>query len=201
MINQEDCKISRWFDIDTFNYYKDGDEYHYTDKNGMNVRQIVWYVVDSDEIEGYIEERSKPGSGYHYTGLYYPDGSLKTYIVSFYDADIKKQDYDSRGQLIRLEDYELVYKFTVNDLIRMFLHTLNLDIRDTRICRGVERDTADEYLSCPYYLVKVSKAIDSWQYTGYLIHGHTGKILFQVDRTVNDKRGSILDNYQEYKRK
>lgn len=201
MINQEDCKISRWFDIDTFNHSKDGDEYHYIDKCGMNVRQIVWYVADSDEIEGYIEERSAPGSGYQHSGLYYPDGSLKTCIFSFYDADIKRQDYDSQGQLIRLEDYESGYKFTVNDLIRLFLHTLNLDIRDTRICRGVERYAGDEYLRCPYYLVEVNKVITPWQYTGYIIHGHTGKMLFRVDRRENDKRGSILDNYKEHNSK
>ena len=59
----------------------------------------------------------------------------------------------------------------------------------------------DEFLKCPQYLVYINKSPNSWEYTGYIIHGNTGKILFQINRFINDKRGSLIDNYMETKRK
>ena len=201
MIDPSDFKVPKKFNISIFNQHKDGDEYHFTDKYDMNVRQIVWYDSDGQKIEGYTDERNHPNSGYLYSGYYDPDGFIKSYEISFYDAILKKYNCETPNNFVLSDDYDALYNFTVENLITLFRLELNVDITDSRICRNVERFPDDEFLKCPQYLVYINKSPNSWEYTGYIIHGNTGKILFQINRFINDKRGSLIDNYMETKRK
>ena len=201
MIDQEVNKVPNRFNINVFNRNKDGDEYHFTDQYNMKVRQIVWYDCDGQEIEGYTDERSLTNSGFLYSANYDSNGCMKTYEVSFYDAVLKKYNCDKKGNLILSEDYDALYKFAIDDLIALFRRELNIDINDSRICRNVERFPDDNILKCPQYLVYINKSPESWEYTGYIIHGNTGKILFKINRFINDKRGSLIDNYMEVNRK
>lgn len=201
MIDQKDFRVPKIFNISIFNRRKDGDEYHFTDQYDMKVRQIVWYDSDGQKIEGYTDERSQLNSGYIYSGNYDSDGLMKSFEFSFYSAILKKYVCDTEGNLVLSKEYDTLYEFTVENLIALFQQKLNIDITDSRICRNVERFPDDEFLKCPQYLVYINKSPNSWEYTGYIIHGNTGKILFQVDRFVNDKRGSLIDNYMEINRK
>lgn len=201
MIDQEVNKVPNRFNINVFNRNKDGDEYHFTDQYNMKVRQIVWYDSDGQKIEGYTDERSLTNSGFLYSANYDSNGYMKTFEVSFYDAILKEYNCDINGNLILSEDYDELYKFKIDDLIALFRRELNIDINDSRICRNVERFPDDNILKCPQYLVYINKSPDSWEYTGYIIHGNTGKILFKINRFINDKRGSLIDNYMETNRK
>ncbi|WP_300728366.1 hypothetical protein [uncultured Bacteroides sp.] len=119
MIDPSDFKVPLRFNISVFNRNKDGSQYHFIDKNGVDVRQIVWHDYKTQKIKGYTEERN-PNSGYLYRGDYDADGLLKSYKISFYDVALKKYSREPSGNFVLSEDYDVLYKFTIEDLIAIW---------------------------------------------------------------------------------
>ena len=106
-------------------------------------------------------------------------------------------DYDTSGNIINQKDMDakVLHKFSLDKLIQKFAIEFKVNIEDTRYCNSVYIYFSEQ-LGKPIYVLRILKNTEG-AYTGYIIDGNNGKTLFSVERFMNDKMGSIEDNYLE----
>ena len=185
------------FDIKKFNA-KCGERssYHFVDENGMEVEQWV-----NDEFSprrrvfGYTEKRRFPNSAYMFYSEYDANGKLIKTHISFHGMVTEFiYFYNTDGEIIKKEDRDMPYKFSIDNLIRKMEKEYNVDIVDTRICNRVLRGVYGEYNNIPLYEVCLF-GISRTQVICYLIDGNTGETLFTTTRNLRELRESIADEY------
>lgn len=77
----------------------------------------------------YYRMISKQGSPYHLDIEYYSNLNLKSWDVVFYNLAVGfSYKYDEKGNLVKKNDTDQPYKFTVQDLINLFKKKYRMDL-------------------------------------------------------------------------
>ena len=110
---------------------------------------------------------------------YFPNKSLKVIGRRFYDFYIGKwQVYDENGKLIKEEEEDAPYKFSVDQLIKKIKKEYDLDIEKNTKTTIVDRWLAPELNKKPFYSVSFRGKEGSTKWDYILVDGSTGETLF-----------------------
>jgi len=182
--------------IKEFNVKRNGNNYHFVDDNGMEVVQIVNTEFPSGKVTGYIEKRKFPNSAYMLYCEYNVNGALVKTLISFHGMEAGFMCfYDVSGEIIKKEDLDILYKFSIDNLIDKMRMEYDIDIVDTKICINVSRGVYKKYNNNPLYCVYINGDIISGQFICYVIDGDTGETLFTTTRYKGEKKGALTDEY------
>jgi hypothetical protein len=134
-------------------------------------------LIQKDWIQ--IEESSII-TPYTYISIYdSKTGLMLSFTKQFYmmKVGIGKQ-YNNIGKLIKEEDYDRGYTFTIKDLVQKILKEYKIDLEDRREENSVRRR---EYKGNLFYEVDMKiKDISIDKYKYLLIDGKTGVLLFET---------------------
>ena len=163
---------------------------------GMEVEQWVDDEFPSGKVIGYIENRKYPNSAYKFYSEYDENGKLVKTSISFYGMITGFVCvYNTVGETIKKEDWDIPYKFSIDDLIDKMRTEYDIDIADTRICNSIDRGVDEEYNNTPLYNMYLFGDPIKYQLICYVIDGNTGETLFITTRHIRENRESINDEY------
>ena len=182
--------------IKEFNAKRNSSNCYFIDDNGIAVEQTVSTKFPSGEVTDYIENRKFSNSGYEFYSEYDASGKLVKTLVSFYGMETGFMCfYNLLGEIIKKEDLDIHYKFSIDGLIDKMKAEYKVDITDTRICFNVVRGIYEKHNDIPLYSVYLYGVPVRSQLICYVIDGNTEKTLFTTTRYLNEKRESITDEY------
>ena len=183
------------FNIKGFNAKNKRGEYNFVD-DGMEVLQMKNVEYPSGKVNGYYEYRKYPNSAYEFFSEYDVNGFLLHTIVTFHSIEFGiVKHYDSSGNIVKEENLDIPYKFSIDDLIDKMKAEYDVNITDSRICVSVDRGIEEKYNSNPLYDVYINADPTGRQQICYVIDGLTGETLFTTTRYRGEKRGSLTDEY------
>lgn len=184
------------FNIKEFNTKGDGNKYHFIDNNGMEVSQRVDDLFPSGKVIKYIEIRKYPNSAYEIYNEYDANGILKKSLISFHGMEVGfMYFYNADGEIIHKENLDVLYKFSIDDLINKMKVEHNIDIVNTNVCISITRGIYKEYDNNPLYCIEVYEDKAIGKLICYVIDGNTGKTLFTTNRYLFEEKESITDEY------
>lgn len=138
-------------------------------KDGKNIELLE----DSNDYQENITNSKNP---FGICNHYYKDLNLKSNVQLFYDEPIGiYKEYDHKGHVIKKEDCDSLYKFSVYSLIRKFKKEYNLD------------------LSIPKERRNVIRNYDSTIGSLYIVHFDLNILTFR-EITVNGNSGKVISN-------
>jgi hypothetical protein len=116
----------RYFDIKKFDENKKGGEWIFTTQDGTYVRQMGLFQDNT-----YSEERKGKNSPVTTNCIFYKNGVQKATDQEFYFFLIGiGKEFDTHGELIKETNYDLPYKFSVEDLRNKLKKEYKIDIID-----------------------------------------------------------------------
>ena len=195
--HEPETKINMKFDTVQFKQANRYGKYSFIDTDGMEVTQRVSTEFPSGKVEKYIENRSFPNSPYRFYSEYDDKGNIIKYIKSFSAFHIGVGlYYDSVGNIVKEENFDAPYPFSVNDLINKMREEYGADLLNKNN-GSASRYQEKEHLGIPLYMVNYF-IIDTPFKNVYLINGNTGETMFISKRTIwetDDNEISVLDEY------
>ncbi len=170
------------FNIAEFERNQVNDEYTFITKDGTKVIQRQF-----PGRQEYLEESFPVNSHYSKIRLYYmPSGNIKTEGTRFYKMSVNTWVYyEPTGVVSRKVDWEMKFKFTINDLIAKVKDAYKIDLlqKESSVyaTRSLERDPR------PFYSISfpVGNAMPGAMYT-VIIDGVTGKELEKRTSTIRN---------------
>jgi len=185
------------FDIKAFNANNKYGVYKFIDTNGMEVEQHVLRKFPSGETESYYEYRCFPDSPYKFYSDYDDKGNIIEYIKSFSTFHVGiGLHYDSIGNIVKEEDFDLPYKFSLEDLIDKMKEEYDVDLLSKKT-GSVNRFLEQEHLGIPVYIVNCRITDTPFKHV-YIINGTTGEMLYTTKRLVmetDEEKEYVLDEY------
>lgn len=176
---QENVNMEQ-FDIERFNQNKDGYTWSYTLSNGIKIREL------ESHGDGYRVETVLPNSAYTRRKLFNYDGYLIAENLQFFNFFIgAAKTYDGKGHLIKEQNQDEGFDFSLDQLIKKMADDYGIDITDTRQTFRVNR-WIDELDGKPFPVYDVyvyrfkDKHTGTTQTTAYLFDGTTGKLLHSI---------------------
>ncbi len=139
-------------------------EYDFTLANGKEIRQIVFKPErNSPETEwSYNEEISKQGSPFVIRKKYDYMGRLMRWSTTFRSESINKSyEYDEKGNVIKIINYEEIYKHSFADIREFLLKKKGIDIYDTRQAIARRVNHRNQINPEAYYDIDVRNAADN----------------------------------------
>jgi hypothetical protein len=190
--------ITMRFDIIRFENNNKYNKYRFVDSDGMEVFQWAITEFPSGKVEEYIEERNFPNSPYTFYSEYDDKGNIIKYIKLFSGFHIGiGLYYDSTGNIVKEEDFDAAYPFSVDDLINKMKEEYDADLLNNNngyTSRGIEQ----EHLEMPLYIVNYFIADTPFRDI-YLINGTTGETLYITKRFImesdTEEEEPVLDEY------
>ena len=159
----------RKFDIETFNKNKDESNYwEFTDNEDI---EVVQYSIMNNE---YYERKKKPKDLIEEYYAYYENGNLKKEARCFMNNFIgKAYIYDSTGKLTEIIDYDINYKYSLeNVLCFVKKHKIDLLHKHTIIKRYEDKKRGYGYCWFIMWQNPRKKGL-----TVVILSGEDGKIL------------------------
>ena len=211
--NSEKMRIKK-FDIDRFNKNNDDGIYQFTTSDSIEVKQVI-DNFSSGIVDGYFEHRNYINSTYTYYNRYDASGNLTLTSTSFSGVQIGiAKWYDALGNVIKEEDADIGYPFSIDMLIHKMKEEYGVDLL-TRGSGYINRYQDEEYLHSPIYkvysileeTVPYNRARNNGEVLYYnrtyrkvyLIDGNTGVVLYITDmplwETGEDDYLSIQEEY------
>ncbi|MFK7002183.1 hypothetical protein [Flavobacterium oreochromis] len=109
--------------------------------------------------------------------------------------------YDEAGKLIKENNYDLSYNFTINDLAKKMKEKYDVDIFDLKQTRNVSRYEEKKYLNIPIYEVWSYNKTNPLALICFILNGATGEIIYKGERFIEGEKESLLDQYLKTKNK
>ena len=202
------------FDIDQFNKNNDDGMYLFTTSDSIEVKQVVNSDRSSGKVNHYNEHRNYINSPYTYYNRYDASGNLTLTSTSFIGVQIGiAKWYDTLGNVIKEEDADIGYPFSIDMLIHKMKEEYGVDLLNWR--GYINRGQDEEYLHIPTYevysiveeTVPYNRARNNGEVLyynrtyrkAYLIDGNTGVVLYITDmplwETDEDDYLPILEQY------
>jgi uncharacterized protein YxeA len=192
----KDFEPAKEFNIKEFDAKGDGNDYHFVDSNGMEVKQRLFDEFPSGKVTNYVENRNYPNSAYKFYSEYDANGKLLKTSISFYGMVVGFMCfYNTAGEIIKKEDWDMPYKFSVDNLIDKMKTEYDIDIVDTKICNDILRGVYEKHGNNPLYDVYLYGHPMKYQLICYVIDGNTGETLFTTTRHIRENREPITDEY------
>ncbi|MFK7002085.1 hypothetical protein [Flavobacterium oreochromis] len=179
-------------------------------KKDMNVSGYGNYILENgDKI------RVESGKDYYSERITKNNTNLSTYKEFFAsNKSIKKtvnflhnihfgiaKEYDEQGKLIRETNYNLPYKYTIEDLATKMNNQYQIDIYNIKQIHSINRYEEKKHLKIPLYEVWSYHKTNPLKLTCYIINGTTGETIYECERFIEGKQGSLLDQYLKTKNK
>jgi len=193
---------AKQFDIKKFNAKSNGNiDYQFVDNNGMEVYQLLDEEYPSEKVNGYYEKRKYPNSAYTFVSGYDASGLLTHTITRFYDVQFGTiKYYDNSSKVIREDNLDIPYKFSVDDLIDKMKKEYDIDILNTKLIRNIKR-YFEEKINMVFYEVMIWDLVIDGIMHIYLINGNTGETLLITNRETEWSRQPKERVVDEYIRK
>lgn len=183
------------FNIKGFNAKNKNGEYNFVE-GGMEVNQMENVEYPLGKVNGYYEYRKYPNSAYEFFSEYDVNGFLLHTLITFYSIEFGiVKYYDRSGSIVKEENLDIPYKFSIDDLINKMKAEYDVNITDSRICVGVDRGIEEKYNNNPLYCVYINADPTGRQQVCYVIDGFTGETLYTTMRYKGEKRGALTDEY------
>jgi hypothetical protein len=115
-------------------------EYEHSEiQNGSVVK-----TFSGNDVNGYVVKETHPNKPFIGYKEFYKNGFLKLKGETFKYGNFRSgvwYTFDDKGQLLNETNYELAYKFTINDVLRLLEENkIKLDDKDTKILRTESTD-------------------------------------------------------------
>ena len=142
-------------------------------------------------------EESNISSPYLFFKVFYTsNNSLKLNGQTFYTVDYGIwRSHDEKGKLIKVDDLDKSYKFSLENLINKMKEEYNLDLMNKSSTVSISRYEEKKDLHVTLYEIWYRDRENRQLIHCYLISGTTGKTIFTNTRYLGDKKGSLLQNY------
>lgn len=152
-------------------------------------------IISEDETIQ-VEEK-EIDSPYELTKSYYTkNNQLKLSINKFYSLSYGfLREYDENGNLIKEKDLDKNYKFSINDLIKKMKNEFGIDITDINKTQDVYRYSLNKKVDKAFYEVSIKSEIGGEVLKQFLIDGNTGKLLYRINQSPEEKKGDIYNQY------
>jgi hypothetical protein len=192
----KDYSPVKQFDVKTFNAKNLYGTYRFTDEDGMEVEQTVDEEFPSGKVKGYYEYRRFPLSAYRFYSEYNANGSLIQTVTVFFGIECGFAiSYNTSGKIIKKENLDVPFKFSIENLIAKMKDEYDLDVVDISICADIDRGVYRKYKNKPLYGVYLHGIPPTGQLFCYVIDGDTGETLYSTTRFVFDNKLSLVDEY------
>jgi len=183
------------FNTKEFYAKSDGYKYQFIDDDGMKVEQTLNIGFSPEEVVGYFEYRRFPFSAYRFYSEYDANGNLTLTATAFFGITSGFACYYNKsGEVIKKENLDVQFKFSIDDLIAKMKNEYDLDVVDIRICVDIERGVYKNHKNKPLYGVYLP-IIPVGQRFCYVIDGDTGETLYSTTRFIFDNKFSLADEY------
>ncbi|MEN2416393.1 hypothetical protein [Flavobacterium mesophilum] len=158
----------------------------FNDKN-KNIR------ITSDKKNIQVEEVEKDNP-FKTTIVYFKNNKkINSSIKRFYTIPTGiSKEYDENGNLKKETDWDKNYGFTLDNLIQKMNTEYKIDITNVDKTFDINRFIVNQV---PYYEVYSKDIENSQKLHCFIIDGKKGKTLFTTIRYINDKNGSLYDQY------
>jgi len=196
-IDAERKKVNKKFDFDFFEKRREGDTCRFFFK-GMEIEQVLERDPASGDVTGYYEYRVDYPSPYKYYRYYDAFGNIEESGLSFYSVLTGTgSQYDSSGNVIREEDYDAGYLFSIDMLIKKMEEEHAVDLLSFHKVENqdVIRYMEDKHLHIPVY--EISSIMFRMKYL-YLVDGNTGKTLYTTHVPFWTKEEDIPPIVEQY---
>ncbi|WP_145902553.1 hypothetical protein [Flavobacterium covae] len=182
-------------DIEKYRKNKTNNGYIFHEDN-EKIRQV------ESEDKTFWEERSNEKTGIRIYKEFHKNSKLKSILKSFYSIKFGfKKEYDEQGKLIRETNYDLPYKYTIEDLATKMNNQYQIDIYNIKQIHSINRYEEKKHLKIPLYEVWSYHKTNPLKLTCYIINGTTGETIYEDERFIEGKQGSLLDQYLKTKNK
>lgn len=106
-----------------------------------------------------------------------------------------EREYNENEILIKETDWDKPFSISIEQLGRIMQERYEINILDRNNIVTMYRYKEDDLIKQPLYEIYVKDKHNDLKTHCYIINGNTGETLFTTTRFMEEKRGSLLDEY------
>lgn len=168
------------------------------DTNYTQSKEVKYLKRGNERMEIIIGDKTKQivisGVKSPYTHIYRYNANTNVLFQEsrrFYSIFIgKTKTYDEMGKLIKTQDWDILYKISIEKLVEIVKYQLKIDLMDYSNQKNVNRYDGKMYSKIPIYVINITLGRDRGRII--TIDATTGEILFDKELDAEEE-----DNYKD----